>query len=70
MSIRYALFKNHLTADPNDYSAVVQPGDSADLNDVADRIVQGGSTVGRAEIIAVLKSWCRSPRRCCWKAGG
>ncbi len=55
MAVHYALFPNRLTPDPNDYSAVVQTGDSADLGDVADRIILGGSVLGRAEIIAVLE---------------
>lgn len=56
MPVHYALFDNHLTPDPNDMMAVVQPGDSADINEIADRMVAGGSTVGRPDIIAVLET--------------
>jgi len=39
MSISYALFENHLTSDPNDYSARVQSSGSVDLNAIADRMI-------------------------------
>ena len=55
MSIKYALFKNHLTSDPDDYAAIVQIAGSVDLNAIADRIVAHGSTVGRADVLAVLE---------------
>lgn len=55
MSIKYALFKNHLTADPDDYAAIVQIAGSVDLDKIADRIVAHGSTVGRADVLATLE---------------
>ena len=55
MSIKYALFKNHLTADPDDYAAIVQIAGSWDLEKLADRIVGKGSTVGRADVLSVLE---------------
>ena len=68
MTIHYALFPNHLTDDPAEYAAMVQTHDSADLDDVADRIVEGGSVVGRAEILAVLERCIQPSSRLCWKA--
>ena len=50
MTIHYALFENHLTTDPADYTAVVQPAGSADTKAIADRMVQQGSTVTRADM--------------------
>jgi hypothetical protein len=55
MTIHYALFENHLTTDPADYTAVVQPAGSADTKAIADRMVQQGSTVTRADIAAVME---------------
>lgn len=54
MAIDYALFPNHVTADPDDYMAVIQAGDSTGLEDVAKAIAMGGSLVGEAEILVVL----------------
>ena len=55
MTIRYALFENHLTSDPADYAAIVKPAGSADTEAIIDRIVQQGSTVTRADIAAVME---------------
>jgi len=53
MSIKYALFENHVTSDPNDYAAVVQITDSADGDDLVQDIIDQGSTVTKADILAV-----------------
>ena len=42
MPINYVLFENHLTSDPTDYMAVVQPTSTAELEDVIERIIQQG----------------------------
>ncbi len=55
MSIKYVLHENHLTPDPDDFRASVQATDTADQNDVVDRIIQQGSTVTRADIASVLE---------------
>lgn len=55
MSIKYALFKNHLTAEPDDYAAIVQIAGTVDLDALADRIVAHGATVGRADVLATLE---------------
>ncbi len=54
MPIKYALFENNLTPDPSDFSAVVQIAGSWDLAIIADKIVARGSTVGKADVLAVL----------------
>ncbi len=55
MPIHYALFENNLTSDPDDYAAIVQSADSADLDAVARRMIERGSTTTRADIMAVLE---------------
>ena len=54
MPISYALFENNLTADPDDYAAVVQIAGSWGLDTIATKIVARGSTVGKADVLAVL----------------
>lgn len=54
MAIRYSLFENYLTSDPDDYSAKVYPTCVANLEDVIDRMVERGSTVTRADILSVM----------------
>ncbi len=56
MAIRYALYENLLTTDPDDYAAHVEITASADLDTIADRMVAQGSTVTRADILAVLEN--------------
>jgi hypothetical protein len=55
MPIHYALFENNVTSDPNDYAAIVQVIDSADLDALIRRMVDRGSTTTRADILAVLE---------------
>lgn len=55
MPIHYALFENNLTADPDDFAAIVQVVDSTDLDALAQRMVERGSTTTRADILAVLE---------------
>ncbi len=55
MPINYALFENNVTPDPDDFSATVQTIGSLDLDALADRIIAQGSTVTRADVLAVLE---------------
>ena len=55
MTIKYALYENKLTEAADLYAARVLISGSADLNTVADRIVEQGSTVTRTDVIAVLE---------------
>jgi len=55
MTINYALFENHLTSDPDDYAAKVQTNGTADLEAVAQRMIDQGSTTTKADILAVLE---------------
>jgi hypothetical protein len=56
MTIKYALFQNRLTADPNDYAARVQQTGSINLDGLAQRIIDQGSTVTMPDILAVLEN--------------
>lgn len=55
MSINYALFENNLTTDPNDYAAMVQITGSVNLEEIAQRMIDQGSTTTKADILAVLE---------------
>jgi hypothetical protein len=55
MPIYFALYPNALTEDPDDYYAVVQPAQVRDKEDIADRIIEMGSTVTRADVLSVLQ---------------
>lgn len=70
MPIKYALFENNITSDPDDYAAMVQISGSADGDAEGDRggspkvldIVDQGTTVNKPDILAVtaaLKLACR-----------
>jgi hypothetical protein len=53
LPIKYALFENHVTSDPDDYCGVVEISGSADGDDLVQDIIDQGSTVTRADILAV-----------------
>lgn len=55
MAINYALFENHLTSDPDDYAASIQTNGTADLDAIAQRMIDQGSTTTKADILAVLE---------------
>ncbi|WP_423128609.1 DNA-binding domain-containing protein [Gaoshiqia sp. Z1-71] len=57
MALNYALFENHLTTDPTDYMAVVQNQQSKTQDDVIDLMISRGSTVTRAEALAVFEEY-------------
>lgn len=51
--IPYSLIDNKLTADPNDLRAQVRITATVGINDLADAIVRPGSTVTKAEFLAM-----------------
>ncbi len=53
MVIHYTLFKNKIVAGATDYVARVLAVDTADLEEVAELMVEHGSTVTKADILAV-----------------
>jgi len=57
MTITYVLHENHLTSDPNDYMAMVQPNGTAEMEAVIQRMIEQGSTVTRADIFSVLEDY-------------
>jgi hypothetical protein len=57
MSISYKLYKNHLTNGANNYRAIVHYTGSIDLNGVIDRMIARGSTITRADALAVLEDY-------------
>jgi len=57
MTISYVLFENHLTSDPDDYMARVQPSAISEQKQVVERMIQAGSTVTRADIYSVLEDY-------------
>jgi hypothetical protein len=60
MPIQYVLHENNLTSDPGDYAAMVQPSASAELEDVIERVIEGGSTISRPDIFGVLEDFVRA----------
>ncbi len=57
MSVKYALFENHLTSDPDDYMAKVQRLETKSIEDVIDAMISRGSTVTKAEALSVLEEY-------------
>ncbi len=54
MSIKYVLAPNNLTADPDDFTAIVRSSGSLDEDAIIEAIIGMGSTVTRADIVSVL----------------
>ncbi len=54
MSIKYALYENHLSAEPNKYSAKVRFTGSIGFETLARRIIDQGSTVTMPRIVENL----------------
>ncbi|MDO7877307.1 DNA-binding domain-containing protein [Hymenobacter sp. ASUV-10] len=57
MPIAYSLIDNKLTADPNDLRAQVQSAGTATLDDLANDVVRPGSTVTKAEFLAMYEEF-------------
>ena len=57
MTVQYVLHENHLTSDPEDYSARVQPAGSANEEIIIERMIERGSTVTQADIVSVLTDY-------------
>src|SRR5690606_36315602 len=55
MPIQYALFENKVSPRPGEYAAAIQATGSAGLETIVARMLDRGSTVGRADIAAVLE---------------
>ncbi|MDE0471513.1 MAG: DUF4469 domain-containing protein [Ekhidna sp.] len=57
MSLKYSLTENLLTAQPDDYNARPQDVKSHDLESIISQMLEKGSTVTRADILAVLNNF-------------
>jgi len=57
MSLNFALYENHLTADPTDYVAVVQDVKVHDLDEVIEQITGPGSILKPTECQTVLRDF-------------
>lgn len=57
MALKFALFENHLTSDPNDYTAVVQDAPAKTQDDVINLMIGRGSTVTKAEALSVFEEY-------------
>ena len=55
MAIHYILRENKATPDPNDYSAVVIPTGSVDMDQMMDAMAAAGSTLGRTDMAAFFE---------------
>lgn len=55
--IKYSLYENHLTPDPDDQMAVVQPISTKSMEDVVDQMISRGSTVTKAEALSVMEEF-------------
>lgn len=57
MSINYILFEDDRSSDPNQYVALVQFIDTADLDAIVEYMIQEVSTMERKEILQVLEDY-------------
>lgn len=55
MSLEYYLIRNHITDNPNDYRAVSRNASSYTIEDVYKQMTREGSTVTKAEALAVFE---------------
>ena len=55
--IPYSLIDNKLTPDPNDLRAQVRPTATASIEDLADDVTRQGSTVTKAEFLAMYEEF-------------
>jgi hypothetical protein len=63
MPLRFGLVENHLTDDPDDYSAMVTDNDTVTDDQIIDDMVERGSTVTKADILSVLEEYGASIQR-------
>ena len=60
MALKYALYVNKTDPTPGMYAARVQPTLSIGLEQLAERIVDMGTTVRKADVLAVLENMCQA----------
>lgn len=57
MPIKYALYENTLTDNPDDHRAVVKHQTRRTMGDIIERMIRRGSTVTKAEALAVIEEY-------------
>lgn len=57
MAIKYALHPNPLTSNPEDHRAMVRNQTSRTINDIIDRMIDGGSTITKADALSVIEEF-------------
>jgi hypothetical protein len=57
MPLRYGLIENKLTADPDDYMAVVLDNETYNEEQIVERMISRGSTVTKAEALGVIEEF-------------
>jgi DNA-binding domain/Domain of unknown function (DUF4469) with IG-like fold len=55
MNIKYYLQPNHITPDPNDQTARVQPNNTLGVDEIVKRIVKRGTTLTETDVRAVMR---------------
>jgi len=56
MSIKYSIRKNHISTIPEQYYGRVHIGSSLNLENIVERMMSQGSTITKADILAVLEN--------------
>ena len=56
MPIKYALYRNNLTGNSDDYYAQLRATSSVGFDEIAERGVGMGTTVRKADILAVMEN--------------
>ncbi len=69
MAIKFALFKNYLTSDPDDYMAVVQNQQVFTREDIVKDMIERGSTVTKADALSTLQEFEESVKRLALSGG-
>ncbi|MDX2306443.1 MAG: DNA-binding domain-containing protein [Microscillaceae bacterium] len=57
MAVKYALYENQMTSDPDDCMAIVQHDKSYSVESVLDAMMSKGSTVTKAEALSVMEEF-------------
>ncbi len=60
MKVKFSLIENKLTPDPNDYRARVHPENTLTVEDIINTMTGHGSTVTKAESLAVIEEYNRA----------
>jgi hypothetical protein len=59
MALKYALFDNKMTEDPDDYMAIIQEAQNKNLDDIIKQITVAGSILKETECRAVIRDFLK-----------